>query len=185
MRRLFIAFLVLFAVAQLPSEVAAQTSTHGLQINNVKGTLPGGGFFTGNILIEKFLPSLATHEVRVDGMILQGTVTTAQGAVQTITNEPFSTRASLVSGAATSAGKSFQVSCPILFLDLEPIHLNLLGLVINVSEITINVTAIQGGGLLGNLLCSLDDLLSAGSPLAHVLIEINQLLDGILAVLSL
>ena len=44
--------------------------------------------------------------------------------------------------------------CPILNLDLGPIHLNLLGLILDVSEITITLTA-QPGTLLGGLLCGL------------------------------
>ncbi len=46
--------------------------------------------------------------------------------------------------------------CSILFLDIQPIDLNLLGLRIQISRITINVTGQPGPGqLLGNLLCGL------------------------------
>lgn len=54
--------------------------------------------------------------------------------------------------------------CEILFLDLGPISLDLLGLQIDLSQIELDVTAVPGpGNLLGNLLCQvaglLDDLL--------------------------
>ncbi|QSW97858.1 hypothetical protein [Haloterrigena alkaliphila] len=53
-----------------------------------------------------------------------------------------------------------QQTCDILFLNLGPIDLNLLGLVVNISEITVNVDAQSGGGnLLGNLLCAVAGLL--------------------------
>jgi hypothetical protein len=50
--------------------------------------------------------------------------------------------------------------CPILFLDVGPIFLDLLGLQVDVSQIVIDITAVAGeGNLLGNLLCAVAGLL--------------------------
>jgi hypothetical protein len=69
------------------------------------------------------------------------------------------------------------------------IHLNLLGLVIDLAPINLDITAIQGGGLLGSLLCALANLLNnPGSPLGQItslLNQINQTLSSILAILNL
>jgi hypothetical protein len=46
-------------------------------------------------------------------------------------------------------------TCPVLDLVLGPLHLNLLGLVVDLNRVHLTVTAIQGGGILGNLFCSL------------------------------
>jgi hypothetical protein len=46
-------------------------------------------------------------------------------------------------------------TCPVLDLILGPLHLNLLGLVVDLNKVHLAVTATQGGGLLGNLFCSL------------------------------
>jgi hypothetical protein len=46
-------------------------------------------------------------------------------------------------------------TCPVLDLILGPLHLNLLGLVVDLNKVHLTVTATQGGGLLGNLFCSL------------------------------
>ena len=54
--------------------------------------------------------------------------------------------------------------CPVLNLSLGPINLNLLGLKVTTSPICLDVTAIQGGGLLGDLLCSIANLLSGPNP---------------------
>jgi hypothetical protein len=62
--------------------------------------------------------------------------------------------------------------CPILNLELAPIDLNLLGLVVQTSPICLDLTAIPGGGLLGDLLCSVANLLNGGLPL-------NQILSGV------
>ena len=49
--------------------------------------------------------------------------------------------------------------CTILDLTLGPLHLELLGLVVDLSEVHLRITADPNGGLLGSLLCGL-----AGGP---------------------
>ena len=53
------------------------------------------------------------------------------------------------------------VECSVLNLELAPIHLALLGLHVDTSAICLDITATQGGGLLGDLLCGL----AGGIPL--------------------
>lgn len=76
-----------------------------------------------------------------------------------------------------------QASCDILFLDLGPIHLDLLGLVLDVSQIIIDLNAVTGGGnLLGNLLCGLLGLLDIPGLLgaiSNLLDLINQILGSV------
>jgi hypothetical protein len=60
-------------------------------------------------------------------------------------------------------------SCDILFLDLGPIFLDVLGLQVNLSQIILDIDAVSGAGnLLGNLLCGLVGLLDGGGPLAAI-----------------
>ncbi|HTD85225.1 MAG TPA: hypothetical protein VK850_01485 [Candidatus Binatia bacterium] len=59
--------------------------------------------------------------------------------------------------------------CPVLNLSLGPIDLNLLGLVVQTSPICLDITAIPGGGLLGDLLCSVANLLNGGLNLDQIL----------------
>src|SRR5688572_15789388 len=49
-------------------------------------------------------------------------------------------------------------TCPILDLSLGPINLSLLGLNVDTSPICLAITANQGGGLLGDLLCAVSNL---------------------------
>lgn len=65
---------------------------------------------------------------------------------------PRSTTASTTSDITT---EQFGIVCPVLNLRLAPIHLTLLGLHVDTSDICLAITAIQGGGLLRNLLCGL------------------------------
>lgn len=46
-------------------------------------------------------------------------------------------------------------TCPVLDLVLGPLHLDLLGLVVDLNQVHLTVTATQGGGILGSLFCSL------------------------------
>jgi hypothetical protein len=47
------------------------------------------------------------------------------------------------------------VTCPVLDLILGPLNLNLLGLVVDLNQVHLTITATQGGGALGDLFCSL------------------------------
>jgi len=79
--------------------------------------------------------------------------------------------------------------CPILDLSLGPIHLNLLGLNVDTSQICLNITAHEGGGLLGDLLCGISGLLADGLPLNAILAtltpaELTTVLNGITDLLN-
>ena len=72
-------------------------------------------------------------------------------------------------------------TCDVLNLVLGPIHLDLLGLVVDTNQIEVNITAESGpGNLLGNLLCRVAGLLDGGGNLrnlAFLLNLINQLVE--------
>ena len=56
-------------------------------------------------------------------------------------------------------------TCQILNLTLGPLHLNLLGLVVNLNQVHLTINAVSGpGNLLGNLLCAVANLLNGGAP---------------------
>jgi hypothetical protein len=69
-----------------------------------------------------------------------------------------------------------QVTCNVLNLVLGPLHLNLLGLVVDLNEVVLNITAEAGGGLLGNLLCLIAGLLGNPAGLAS---SLNDLLGAL------
>jgi len=56
------------------------------------------------------------------------------------------------------------VGCPVLNLQVGEIHLNLLGLNVDTSQVCLDITA-QQGQLLGDLLCQLSTALAGGTPL--------------------
>jgi len=80
-------------------------------------------------------------------------------------------------------------TCPVLDLRLGPINLNLLGLVVQTSPICLTITATPGGGLLGDLLCQLGNLLNQGLTLPQALAtftpdQLNTLLTGLTDLLN-
>jgi hypothetical protein len=48
-------------------------------------------------------------------------------------------------------------TCPVLDLIVGPLNLQLLGLVVNLNQVHLTVTATRGGGALGDLFCKLAD----------------------------
>jgi len=72
------------------------------------------------------------------------------------------------------------VECSILDLELAPINLNLLGLHVDTSPICLSITAFEGQGLLGDLLCGL----AGGDGLLTNLDGTLGLTDGVLSGLS-
>lgn len=172
MSRFFAAMLAVLALTFAPHANAAPKPPAGLQFNNVEGTSPGGGTFSGTVLIERIVSNAgSTQLLRVNGVI-SGTVTDALGNTHVVESTDFSTLASFVT----------QGACGILFLDIGPIELNLLGLVVDVSELEVNVAAIPNDGLLGELLCSLAGLLDTGGVIGHTLAQINKILRDVLIV---
>ena len=148
---------------------AAKPATGGLLTNiPVTGALDGGGSFVGSLTVD----SLAFVEGALTATgTLSGTATSATGVVTQITNQAFETTVGLANGGS-------QARCDILFLDLGPIHLDLLGLNVDLSQVVLDVFAVPGAGnLLGNLLCAVAGLLDGG--LGGVTALLQSLIDAI------
>jgi hypothetical protein len=127
-------------------------------------------------------------ERRFNRVVAVGTITPRSNPGVHI---PFQKR---VIGVGTSTGIfGFQApqqvpapSCDILSLVLGPLHLDLLGLVIDLNRVVLNITGQTGAGnLLGNLLCGLVGILDNGLVLTRFLSVLNDLLTAINSVLAL
>jgi hypothetical protein len=93
--------------------------------------------------------------------------------VQSIT----SAASSVVTNASTGGG------CQVLDLVLGPLHLDLLGLNVDLNQVHLNITAQPGpGNLLGNLLCSVTHLLdnTGGGGLNTAVQNLLNILNGLL-----
>lgn len=146
------------------SQIAASSNPFtGISVSGTVTDHKGNtvGTFSGTLNVTHF--AAQKGQLVAQGK-LSGTLTNTAGQViGTITNK-----------AVTMPVPTLDPSCTILTLVLGPIHLDVLGLVVDVSQITVTVTG--NGGLLGNLLCQL-----AG---ATTLQQIVSLLNQILALLG-
>ena len=173
-RRLIGMTLILALVSAfviMPGSVKAQT-TSGLTIP-VSGSFTstaGPGTFTGKLTITQFAAQNG-HLVALG--TLSGTLKNASGDVlKTLTNQTVTVPLTRLLQSGTA--------CQILTLDVGAIHLNLLGLVINLSPIHLTVTAQQGpGNLLGNLLCTVAHLLDGHASMNAVAAILNSLLRNL------
>ena len=61
--------------------------------------------------------------------------------------------------AATAAWTASQASptCQVLDLVLGPLNVQLLGLVVDLNQVHLTITATRGGGILGDVFCQLAD----------------------------
>lgn len=136
----------------------------------VTGTSQTGGPVTGTFNIQSFaVQNVGGTPTLVAIGNLVATLTDAAGTVQTVVQN------NVAAPVASSTG-----SCSILSLTLGPLHLNLLGLVVDLNQVNLNITAQQGAGnLLGNLLCSVANLLNGGGPLSQIANALNQILAGL------
>lgn len=71
------------------------------------------------------------------------------------------------------------IACDILTLVLGPLDLNLLGLRVQLNQVELEITAIPGGGLLGDLLCAVANLLSPLGALAAIAAALNDILAAL------
>jgi hypothetical protein len=154
----------------------------------VTGTTPNGGTFKGKMTITGFSENGTT--VLANG-VLRGTERDAQGKlVKQHRDIPVSwpvdlqkTRAA--NGFATQqtdstdsmARMAMQPVCTVLTLILGPLHLDVLGLVVDLNQVNLLITAVPGAGnLLGNLLCGVLGLLDPLGPLTDLVNALNTLL---------
>jgi hypothetical protein len=158
-----------------PAAVTPTSLTSAISIPVPAGTLSNGTVFPGGNFIGTLTPS--SFQV-INGVL---------SAVGTITGNLITSAGTIVGNTITQAVTlpvAVNGSCPILNLTLGPLDLNLLGLVVHLNQVVLNITAQPGNGnLLGNLLCSVANLLNGGGPIQTALANLAALLNQILAAL--
>ena len=166
MKQLALATLLFFTTAAVaPGIAVAQTRTGPTPLTvPVTGTAANGAF-AGTMQIQRF--ATQNNQLVATGL-LTGVVTQVVNGVTTNTSIA---RTVTVPAAVTNA------TCDILNLELGPLHLDLLGLVVDLNRIVLDITAESGAGnLLGNLLCGVAGLLDSPGGLARLLNQILGLL---------
>ena len=161
------AMAVMTFVAPAPAS-AAQPAASGLSFPIESSTAQGT--FNGTLRITSFA---VQNNVLVASGMVTGTVVSTAGvrSVAKMVTMPVSS-----SGTAQRATAK-ALSCDILHLELGPVDLDLLGLVVHLDRIVLDLSAAPGAGnLLGNLLCSVTNLLNGAGALTQIANLLNQIL---------
>lgn len=126
--------------------------------------------FTGTLNITQFATQTINGVPTVVALgSLTGTLSAPNGLLQNVS-------VGNIAIPVTSIGSA---TCPILSLTLGPLHLNVLGLVIDLNQVVLNITAVGGtGNLLGNLLCDVANLLNP-SQIGSLVAVLNQILGSL------
>jgi hypothetical protein len=162
-----------FAVCTLAPHNSFAQSTNARSLKTTTSTLVQGavtntsgaaaGTFSGIYKLTSVAPQ--NGQLMATGT-LKGTITALDGTITTVNQN------------VTSLLSSASGSCAILNLTLGPLHVDLLGLVINLNQVNLNIVAQPGAGnLLGNLLCDVANLLNGGGALADIANTLNSLLN--------
>ncbi len=170
------------ALLVVPVAAGAQTTATPIKATSlsnvpVTGRATNGTKFTGHFNVSQFV-------TRAGKTYALGTLTGKIGN-RTVKRPNVAIPVSMAAAGTTGASSSHQVTppgtCPVLNLVLGPLHLNLLGLHVDLNQVVLNITAVSGpGNLLGNLLCSVANLLNQPAlptqQLTGLLNILNQLL---------
>jgi hypothetical protein len=177
--------LVGILVVPMTSLAAPKKGTNPLKDIHVHGA-GDGATFEGKFTITSFQADDTAGILYAVGT-MKGDVTRSDGTKAGVKNVSVrwpvkSINGTSLSSSAVTTGmvSAMQTGCEILDLQLGPLDLTLLGLHIFLDEVNLEITAIPGGGLLGDLLCAVNNLLN---PLG-ALSQIANLLNQILAILN-
>jgi hypothetical protein len=163
------------ALLIVPVTAGAQTTptaVTSLKSIPVTGKANNGKSFTGHFNVSQFV-------ARGGKAYAVGTLTGKLGN-RTVKQSNVAIPVSM--GSATSPLTAHAAAtCQILNLVLGPLHLNLLGLHVDLNQVVLNITGQTGAGqLLGNLLCGVANLLNPGLPagqLAGLLNIVEQIVN--------
>jgi len=146
------------------SQVAGVTGT-------INQTIDGVGTFVGSFTPSGF--SAQDGQLMVTGLV-EGTFTNLAGVATPVSQTVTTTAAAApTTNAATAPGSG----CDIVNLVLGPLHLDVLGLNVDLNQVVLDIVAQSGAGkLVGNLLCAVTGLLDGGNGLSGLANLLNRLL---------
>ena len=182
--RLFSFALVLGLLAALTAPLAANAAppTTG---SNLTAPITGTFTSTGSGALGSTFANTASNPGTFNGTFTLQRFTTQNGALAAVGTLAGTVTGVNAAGAPVSQTVNQQVTvpvqatgtCSILDLTLGPLHLDLLGLVIDLNQVHLTINAQQGpGNLLGNLLCGIANLLNGNAPAGSLADLLNQLL---------
>ena len=164
------------------------TSAICLDVTAIPSSQPGGGLL-GDLLCGGLSNVLGAAGTATDLNSLlpavNGLLNDANGVLGGLNGVLGQLTGGFGAPTVTGTGTAGMAACNVLNLSLGPVNLDLLGLDVMLNNcatppgpVTVSITAVPGNGnLLGNLLCSLANLLNnPGNPLGGVLAHLDNIL---------
>ncbi|HET7704651.1 MAG TPA: hypothetical protein VFM36_01055 [Thermoanaerobaculia bacterium] len=184
MKKALFSTAVLLLVASMAAAAPAAQSQSPLTLpisGSFTDAAGGVGSFDGTFKLVQFV---ASGNVLLARGYVSGTLTDSLGRPVGSVMKSADLPVSFNRAAAARTGRmsaETNAVCDVLNLVLGPLHLDLLGLTVDLNQVVLDINAETGSGnLLGNLLCAVVSLLDgAGS-----LVDIAQLLNRILEILG-
>ena len=184
LRIALVAAVMAVGVIAVPTASASSATTAPpLYTMNISGAAKNGKQFTGTYGIQRFV--VKNGKAYAYGTLkgkLKGRHVNRSGVMM-----PAS-----LAGPTGARAAQVQVACPILHLVIAPIDLNLLGLRVRLGggtdfsqPIVLDLTAYQGQGLLGDLLCGVSNLLNQNGLLSQLTGQVQQLVATLNQLISL
>ena len=168
-----IALLLPLSAIAAPSQPTTARHTTSTTADPFKGipvtgtvTNSGGqtvGTFSGTLTVQKF--AAQNGQLAALGTLSGKLINKNGQVIGTITNK-----------SVTLPTAIPNATCTILDLVLGPLHLDVLGLVVDLNQVHLTITA-HRGSLLGDLLCDIAHLLNKGGPLSQIVIDLNKILN--------
>lgn len=154
-----------------------QTTTTATSFSNipVTGKAKNGKAFSGHFTVSRFV-------TKAGKTYALGTLTGKLGRRSVDKQVEFPAALPGSGSSSPLATSPVTGTCPILNLTLGPLNLNLLGLTVHLNQVVLNITAVPGpGNLLGNLLCSVANLLNSGSVLSSDLSGLLNIVQNLVS----
>jgi hypothetical protein len=190
-RVLALVTVLALAMAPMATRIEAAAASTGLSVPIAgSGTSAAGETvtFNGSFRVTRFVNS--GGQIFAQGVLtgiatktVGGVVTASESIVRTVSMAVDTTQQTAAAAAAAPmavAPISTQAVCDVLHLVLGPLHLDLLGLVVDLNRVVLDITAESGpGNLLGNLLCAVVGLLDGGGSTNSIVTVLNQILGAL------
>lgn len=173
--------LPLAAFGQSPGTITNTFEAGPCTVDDKVGRLTAATFVP-----ERFRATEDGKSLLADGKLTATCLVLENNQTRTITDHPITDVPVQVPPPQGTGAlrRELQVFCDVLDLRLGPLHLDLLGLIIDLNAIHLQIRAQPGpGNLLGNLLCAVANLLNGGGLLSQIADLLNRIL-GILGLLG-
>lgn len=143
---------VAIAVLAIAASIAAATAEAAAPQRAAAPAADAVHNITVTFTVDKFVRK--GKQLVAAGAVVASYASATGAAAPATARQPFTARVILPQRILRRTSAAQRI-CQVLTLQLGPLHLDLLGLIVDLNQVTLRITADSEGGLLGSLLCGL------------------------------